>query len=286
MKHFLLLFSILGIFATAQNQRFAYEYTYIADSTNRDKVEKELMYLDITKDGSKFYSRPVYVSDSTMKANFEKEIKATGSMNVTIKSMSTSGKIRDKVFKNYPNYNTFLITKIGIDAYKVLDDQEIVWKILPEREKIGEFMAQKAGTKMFGRIWTAWFSSEIPLQDGPYKFHGLPGLIVKISDASNSHVFDLKAATKFEGETENLADFYGGEKAIEINQKQYKKLYLDARNDPAKGLRQLIANSINIQLKDASGREMSSAEMIRNREKIGKENNLKNNNVLELDLLK
>ncbi|MGS0748557.1 GLPGLI family protein [Halpernia sp. GG3] len=286
MKKLTLLLILIANFALAQNQRFAYEYKFITDSTNRENVNKELMYLDITKEGSKFYSREVYVADSTMNAYYEKQIQATGRMDVNSKMSFGGGKIRYKVFKTYPEYKTYFITRSGMDAYKVLDDRKIIWKISPEKEKIGEFMAQKASTEMFGRRWIAWFTTEIPLQDGPYKFHGLPGLIVKISDKSNTHNFELKAVTKFKQETENISDFYGGDKAIEINQKKYQKLFTSERNDPAKFLRQLQGNGATLQFKDASGKEISTSEMIRNKEKNAKENNLKNNNLLELDLLK
>ena len=37
----------------------------------------------------------------------------------------------------------------------------------------------------------AWFTSEIPIQRGPWKFGGLPGLIVKISDAKKEYNFEL-----------------------------------------------------------------------------------------------
>jgi GLPGLI family protein len=286
MKKLKLLIILIANFAIAQNQRFAYEYRFIPDSTKMENVEKELMYLDITKDGSKFYSREVFVSDSTMNAEFEKQIKTSGSMNVNIKMGQRNGKVRYKVFKTYPDYKTFFISQMGMDSYKVLDDREIVWKILPDRVKIGEFNAQKATTEMYGRKWIAWFTSEIPLQDGPYKFHGLPGLIVKISDASNSHVFELKAVAKFKEETVGVENVFGGDKAIAINEKQYRKLYIENRNDPAKGLKTMLGNGTVMTFKDASGKDISATEMIRNREKSDKENNLKNNNLLELDLLK
>ncbi|SFI53685.1 GLPGLI family protein [Halpernia frigidisoli] len=286
MKKLTLLLILIANLAFAQNQRFAYEYKFVSDSTKKENVDKEMMYLDITKDGSKFYSRAVFVSDSTMNAMFEKQIKTSGSMNVSINMGQSSGKVRFKVFKSYPDYKTYFITQMGRDSYKVLDDRELVWKILPDKETVGEFMAQKATTEMYGRKWTAWFTTDIPLQDGPYKFRGLPGLIVKISDASNSHVFQLKAVTKFKEETVGVENVFGGDKAIAINEKQYKKIYIENRNDPAKALKTMMGSGTTMSFRDASGKEMSAAEMIRNREKSAKENNLKNNNLLEIDLLK
>lgn len=43
-----------------------------------------------------------------------------------------------------------------------------------------------------GRQWIAWFTNEIPFQDGPFKFYGLPGLIVKLEDSEDYHKFLLK----------------------------------------------------------------------------------------------
>jgi hypothetical protein len=54
----------------------------------------------------------------------------------------------------------------------------------------------KATTSFAGRNYEAWFTPEIPISDGPYKFYGLPGLIFKICDKKNQHVFTLKKLTK------------------------------------------------------------------------------------------
>jgi GLPGLI family protein len=287
MKKYTVLFLFaFGIF-NAQNQRFSYEYQFVKDTLNKTEITKELMNLDIGKEGSNFYSRDVYVSDSTMNAYFEKQIQTTGSMNVDTKIMSQrKGSMRYKIFKSYPEFKISTKTRMGMDAYKVAEDRKMAWNILKEKQKIGEFNTQKASTEFAGRKWIAWFSTELPFQDGPYKFYGLPGLIVKLEDAAETHQFELVGVSKYTSPTEKVSPFGQPNKEIEINQKQYKKMYLEERNDPAKTIKQALANGGILQFRDQNGTEISPAEMIKNKEKNAKANNAKDNNPLELDLLK
>ena len=287
MKKYTVLFLFaFGIF-NAQNQRFSYEYQFVKDTLNKTEITKELMNLDIGKEGSNFYSRDVYVSDSTMNAYFEKQIQTTGSMNVDTKIMSQrKGSMRYNIFKSYPEFKISTKTRMGMDAYKVAEDRKMAWNILKEKQKIGEFNTQKASTEFAGRKWIAWFSTELPFQDGPYKFYGLPGLIVKLEDAAKTHQFELVGVSKYTSPTEKVSPFGQPNKEIEINQKQYKKMYLEERNDPAKTIKQALANGAILQFRDQNGNEISPAEMIKNKEKNAKANNAKDNNPLELDLLK
>lgn len=302
MKKILLFSLFFSALFSAQN-RFIYEYKFVPDSTNRENVEKEMMYLDITKNTSTYYSREVFVRDSTMRADMEKQMK-TGNFNINMKS-NNKGKVNYKVTKDYLANKVFLNTRIATDAYKVLEDRTFDWKISPEKQKIGEFEAQKATTEFAGRKWTAWFSEELPFNDGPYKFRGLPGLIVKLEDATNSHVFELKASTKFvpsdkedsslnssstSGERKVVVigdSFSAGKEEIEINRNQYKKLFWEDREDPAKALKMMSSrDGVVMKFKDQNGNDISMAEMIKNREEKAKEANKRNNNILEIDLLK
>lgn len=67
------------------------------------------------------------------------------------------------------------------------------WKLETERKTINGIPCQKASCTLFGGTWTAWYSTSIPLPFGPYKFHGLPGLIVQLENSNKTHVFTLYA---------------------------------------------------------------------------------------------
>lgn len=47
----------------------------------------------------------------------------------------------------------------------------------------------KATCNWRGRTWNVWFSPEIPLDNGPWKLSGLPGLILQAEDAIGQHAF-------------------------------------------------------------------------------------------------
>ena len=304
MKKLIAFFVFAAIFVNAQNNRFIYEYKFVSDSTKKDVVASEMMFLDITKNSSKYYSREVYVQDSIMRADLEKQMKA-GVSNFNIKRNDAKGKVRYKVTQDYQKNKTYLNVRIGSDSYKVLEDRVLDWKILPEKEKIGNWEAQKATTEFGGRKWTAWFCEEIPLSDGPYKFKGLPGLIVKISDADNSHVMELKGSTKFASPMEEnmesavttkngaitktvvVGDGFGSSKdEIEINREKYVKLFWENREDPAKSIKMMQGREgVVMKFKDQNGNDMSMSDMIKRREDAQKEANKRNNNLIEIDLL-
>lgn len=58
----------------------------------------------------------------------------------------------------------------------------IKWEFEDGIKKIGSFSAHKATTNFRGRNYVAWFTPEIPVDVGPWKFHGLPGAILEIND--------------------------------------------------------------------------------------------------------
>ena len=278
MKKLLInLFLIFGVLAIAQNKRFIYEYKFISDSTNVDDVKTEMMFLDTTKDGSKYYSYTVFNSDSIMKVDLEKQLAATGSINV--KSDMRKGNVRYSVTKTYPDYKINLHRRLGMDSYNISDDRKINWKISSEKEKIGEWNVQKAEADFAGRHWIAWFSTEIPIQDGPYKFRGLPGLIIKIEDKTGSHKMELKGIKNIVGDVDvNVWEA----KEIVVNSRQFQKVLKEYENDPTKGIKQIQMGGTSIVL---TGKDGTSTKIAKDQEDRMKNQIKKDNNRIELDVV-
>ena len=94
---------------------------------------------------------------------------------------------------------------------------EIDWEIREDTTRILGYLCQKALGRYGGRNYEAWFSMEIPLSNGPDKFGGLPGLILRLGDSEGKIRLELSGV-----ETSKKIDFtpYGAGKAV--SKKQFK----------------------------------------------------------------
>lgn len=289
MKIFKLLFLLSAVSVFGQT-RAIYEYRFALDSTRIDSVKTEWMYLDINEEGSEFFSKQSFESDSIAKESLRQQV-ARGSMSINV-NRGNPGQVRDKVLKTYPDFKVHLITRIGQDRYKVLEDRKIDWKVQPEKKVIGEFNAQKATGSFAGREWEVWFTTDVPIQDGPYKFHGLPGLIVLAEDLTRAHRFEIKAVEKRTFSKEEEVSMPGGrtvpfitEKYIDVNRSVYKKQLSQHRKDPAKGMREILSSPNTKIVMNVGGKEISNpAELIREMEQREKRSRAAQNNPIELEL--
>ncbi len=97
----------------------------------------------------------------------------------------TSEKLSDLPFyyKKLNQKEVIFNSKTALKQYTVKDDSlNFNWKIHNDKRTIGNFECSKATTEFRGRRYTAWFTSNIPVNYGPRKFSGLPGLILEIYD--------------------------------------------------------------------------------------------------------
>lgn len=83
--------------------------------------------------------------------------------------------------------------RLSTTAFFVYSDSvpSLEWKFSDvDTDSIMGYECRKATAEFAGRTYTAWFTPEIPLPFGPYKFGGLPGLILKIEDTEKQFVWE------------------------------------------------------------------------------------------------
>ncbi len=206
MKNISFICFFLSFICFSQNTRFSYNYQFVSDTLKKDIVTNEIVVLDFysNEQRSVFTGLKNIISDSVMSVNSKK-----GLMSFPDSSMKIGYIVEKKINEDC----TYLYTLDHMVSFpvKVKDDRKINWEISNEKTNILGYQAQRATTFFSGRKWTAWFTTEIIVQDGPYKFYGLPGLILKISDQTNTHSFEIISV-------KNLKSDY-----FILNEKAYKE---------------------------------------------------------------
>ena len=107
-------------------------------------------------------------------------------------SWITNELMRAKVFKDHKEKRITVLDNIST-SYFIYEEELISqnWIIRDDTMTIAGYACQKAQCSWRGRDYEAWFTPEIPISEGPWKFYGLPGLIVKLYDTKHQYEFEL-----------------------------------------------------------------------------------------------
>lgn len=260
----------------AQANRFIYQVTMKTDSTNRSEIKTENAYLDVTPEKSIFYGEKRLQRDSL----FTRMRQTNGGSFDRTQMQNLRSHIDFTIEKDFKTGKNTYNSRIARDQYSYDEDRTMEWKILPETAKIGDYKTQKAQTNFGGRTWFAWFTTDVPFQDGPYKFSGLPGLIVKVEDSKGDYSFDLKETKKI-GALTNLSQ---GGNIVKVKRKDYEKQEALFRKDPASFMQTSMRGGSGISAPQTRGGSMRTPDPAQRKqmEDRMKEEMKKNNNPIEL----
>ncbi|MGB3590826.1 MAG: GLPGLI family protein, partial [Nonlabens sp.] len=99
--------------------------------------------------------------------------------------------------KDYTSNKVFKKNKLSaVDIHYIEDQHNFNWKLRDSISIINGYKCNMATLDYSGRSFTVWFTSEIPIPDGPFKFKGLPGLIVKMDDSDRDYSIKLSGFEK------------------------------------------------------------------------------------------
>jgi len=186
------------------------------------------MLLYLGSNISHFGSEGSIVKDSLM-ANRDPNNKSMAALS-KIQAQIPPTKFNYHIYKNLDQNTLIFAEKIVKTKYHYKEElNQINWEILPETKKLDEYQLQKATCDFSGRKYTAWFAPEIPISDGPYKFNGLPGLIMEIRDQKDHYNFEL---ISFETLRTPVVSKLEIDKSLEISQEYLNKISENYDRDP------------------------------------------------------
>ncbi|SMP30341.1 GLPGLI family protein [Chryseobacterium profundimaris] len=238
---------ILFALSYSQTNRFYYEVKL--RNSNADDYRTSGMVLDVNPESIKFYDEDFIEVDSLNKAAEEKKV-GYGSR------ASTK---TDQLIVRKPNSFKNTWYRDFFDYFAVQTNDDMSWKILPETTTYQGYNLQKAITEFGGRSWTAWFCKEIPINEGPYKFRGLPGLIFLLSDSNEDIIYKLVKNKKlnYNYNTDNFLENHYDKKPIKISLKKYNAYLVDIYENPTRMFRDQVNNGSAVSFKD---KEVKSPE--------------------------
>ncbi len=171
-----------------ETMEFVYDYSYRVDTTQniKDYMTSDNMLLQIGPDGlSKFSSYKNLTVDSIIMRSSPDQISQA-----VMDGKLSNGEFMT-IYKNYPAGKLTHTEKICQDWFRYDEDMpSFDWELTDSVTDVLGYQCQSAKCKFRGREWTVFYTEDIPLMDGPWKFHGLPGLIMKATDAGSQYSFE------------------------------------------------------------------------------------------------
>lgn len=201
--------------------RIKYSLDYKIDSLNLDKTSREMMVLDLlpSEKVSYFRSELIYQKDSVLASQNPMTllgIKKPHFFYTIYKDL------QNNTITAYEHYTSY--------KFKVNDEVSLKWEI--QNDKTKEILGQKchvAITKFRGRSYEAWFTTELPFSDGPYKFVGLPGVILELYDSEKHYHFQAWQITK----RADYKAYLDASSFKPISKKDFKKFLVNVSEKPS-----------------------------------------------------
>ncbi|RWU04813.1 GLPGLI family protein [Pedobacter chitinilyticus] len=237
-----------------------YSYVHVRDTNNRSNPYQEEMILLIGKNSSRYTSYVKMKQQVEFYQHVNEQIKNNGgTLNGAHIKSNRKGMTVPEDYYFFHAENQLIRSEHLVNTYFITEAiPQIDWKITTDTATLSGVKCQKATALFRGRNWIAWFAPDMPFQSGPWKLHGLPGLILEAYDSKKEVQFlfgGLEVAEKkanvskepFIGEMANV-DLMENEikipnKAIKASKEEFLKLKRAQAEDPVGFAKTQLAGS-------------------------------------------
>jgi GLPGLI family protein len=229
--------------------RITYSLQYAPDSAKSQQMLKDRKILLIGNKLSHFYSHYIRQADSALTADWDK-----GKSSAPLKwPADVRGEGYDIYFGFNSGVQTVLEPITGLSTYRYEESVTPQWIIGSETDTVLSYPCQKATTHFRGRDWTVWFTMDIPLNAGPWKLRGLPGLILKAADSRGHYVFDCTGIEQLRQKQQPIIMIRT--RHINCSREEYRKVQKQFYENYVNAL---LALGYNVYVRDDSGKTIET----------------------------
>lgn len=173
----------------------AYRFVYEVQAKRYERSKKlspDEHWLDIGKNGknSRYYSkwkeRALHLKDSIGKIGGNEE----DAQKARFELSNEHSTFPYFVYKNYPSAGLQTVNYLSFENLQYQEPMGQDWQLAEGDTTILNHPCGKAVCHYHGKMWTAYYATDIPISEGPWKLCGLPGLIMRAFDESGSFVFN------------------------------------------------------------------------------------------------
>ena len=226
----------------------SYRMLYHQRPENEHPME-DLLLLQVGHNVTKCYSYKTWQTDSLVRVTPPEQVMANlGSFH---------GGVKDVLFRDQAAGRLTHTDQIGMDHLLYTEPlPDCSWELVDGERTILGYACRRATCTFRGRNYEAWYAPEIAVSGGPWKFGGLPGLILAVRD--NAGVLDLEA-TGVEQRVEPIR--MTDRNYLKTNRKKYLDLKQKAMTDP---VGYLTGNSnVRMTIKNEDGSPVNPGDLLR-----------------------
>ena len=150
------------------------------------------------------------------------------------------------------------VNKVGIDQFMYEENLPAMdWELTDSVKTVCGYECHQAKAEVYGRTWTVWYSTEIPIPYGPYVLGGLPGLILEAVDTDG--IFHFTSVGMEDVHDASEVALYGKTDAVRCTRKKYLALRKsNAGQTYSEAVESLLGKGFVTQIVDASGKDISN----------------------------
>ena len=162
-----------------------YEFKWKNHHTNKEYNE-DIRLVQIGKKVIKDFSKTIFYYDSLATENFKR-----GKDTYSIPEGPCPCELIIGTKERNIDIKYRLAMDIGTLCYQT-KLPNLVWDYSSDEViNISGYNCNKATSVFGGREYVAWYTLDVPVHYGPYKFTGLPGLIIKIEEKTGMYIWNL-----------------------------------------------------------------------------------------------